>query len=82
MDINLPKISGIECTARLKALLPQLHILMLTVYEDTDSIFQALQAGATGYLLKRASSRRNHSRHSRRPLGRRTDERPHRTEGG
>ena len=54
MDINLPNISGIECTARLKALLPRLHILMLTVYEDTDSIFQALQAGATGYLLKRA----------------------------
>ncbi|OAI38677.1 LuxR family transcriptional regulator [Planctomycetaceae bacterium SCGC AG-212-D15] len=54
MDINLPSASGIECTARLKAQLPNLHILMLTVYEDTDSIFQALQAGATGYLLKRA----------------------------
>jgi DNA-binding NarL/FixJ family response regulator len=54
MDINLPKASGIECTSRLKAVLPKLHILMLTVYEDTDSIFQALQAGATGYLLKRA----------------------------
>lgn len=54
MDINLPNLSGIECTARLKALLPKLYILMLTVYEDTDSIFQALQAGATGYLLKRA----------------------------
>lgn len=54
MDINLPNLSGIECTARLKALLPGLQVLMLTVYEDTDSIFQALQAGATGYLLKRA----------------------------
>jgi DNA-binding NarL/FixJ family response regulator len=54
MDINLPNVSGIECTARLKSLLPQLQILMLTVYEDTDSIFKALQAGATGYLLKRA----------------------------
>lgn len=54
MDINLPNLSGIECTARLKAVLPGLQVLMLTVYEDTDSIFQALQAGATGYLLKRA----------------------------
>jgi RNA polymerase sigma factor (sigma-70 family) len=54
MDINLPNASGIECAARLKSQLPRLHILMLTVYEDTDSIFQALQAGATGYLLKRA----------------------------
>jgi DNA-binding NarL/FixJ family response regulator len=54
MDINLPNLSGIECTARLKALLPGVQVLMLTVYEDTDSIFQALQAGATGYLLKRA----------------------------
>jgi DNA-binding NarL/FixJ family response regulator len=54
MDINLPNASGIECATRLKSQLPQLHILMLTVYEDTDSIYQALQAGATGYLLKRA----------------------------
>lgn len=54
MDINLPNLSGIECTARLKAMLPGLQVLMLTVYEDTDNIFQALQAGATGYLLKRA----------------------------
>ena len=63
MDINLPKASGIECTSRLKKSLPGTQFLMLTVYEDTDSIFRALQAGATGYLLKRGrrpgSSRRS-----------------------
>lgn len=57
MDINLPGASGIECTAKLRELLPDVQILMLTVYEDTDSIFRALQAGATGYLLKRAHPR-------------------------
>ncbi len=57
MDINLPGASGIECTAKLRELLPDAQILMLTVYEDTDSIFRALQAGATGYLLKRAHPR-------------------------
>lgn len=57
MDINLPGASGIECTAKLRELLPEAQILMLTVYEDTDSIFRALQAGATGYLLKRAHPR-------------------------
>jgi DNA-binding NarL/FixJ family response regulator len=55
MDINLPDLSGIECTASLKEMFPQVHVLMLTVYEDTDNIFRALQAGATGYLLKRAT---------------------------
>jgi DNA-binding NarL/FixJ family response regulator len=54
MDINLPQASGITCTMRLKQKLPALQILMLTVYEDTDSIFRALKAGATGYLLKRS----------------------------
>lgn len=53
MDINLPGISGVECVRRLKAQLPETQFLMLTVYEDADHIFQALQAGATGYLLKR-----------------------------
>lgn len=53
MDINLPGISGIECTSRLKARLPQLQILMITVYGDGERVFQALQAGASGYLLKR-----------------------------
>ena len=52
MDINMPGMDGIECVKRLKVLAPQLQILMLTVYEDTDRIFKALAAGATGYLLK------------------------------
>lgn len=55
MDINLPGASGIECTARLKAQLPAMQVIMLTVYEDTASIFSALKAGACGYLLKRSS---------------------------
>jgi DNA-binding NarL/FixJ family response regulator len=53
MDIQLPNMSGIECCARLKELLPATQILMVTVYEDTDRIFKALRAGACGYLLKR-----------------------------
>lgn len=56
MDINLPGISGVECTRQLRALLPDTHIVMLTVYDDSDRIFQALQMGASGYLLKRASA--------------------------
>jgi DNA-binding NarL/FixJ family response regulator len=52
MDINLPGLSGIEGVRRLKPLLPGTQHLMLTVYEDVDHIFDALAAGATGYLLK------------------------------
>ncbi len=52
MDINLPGINGPECVRRLKPLLPETQFMMLTVYEDSDHIFQALQAGAAGYLLK------------------------------
>ncbi len=55
MDINLPGINGVECVRRLKAILPRTQIVMLTVYEDTDNIFNALAAGATGYLLKRTT---------------------------
>jgi DNA-binding NarL/FixJ family response regulator len=55
MDIQLPNLSGIECTAQLKRLLPALHIIMVTVYEDTERIFKALRAGACGYLLKRCT---------------------------
>lgn len=54
MDIRLPDESGITCTARLKALLPHLHVIVLTVYRDRDLLFQALKAGASGYLLKRS----------------------------
>ena len=55
MDINLPGISGIECVARLQKHLPAAHIIMLTIYEDSERIFQALQAGADGYLVKSSS---------------------------
>jgi DNA-binding NarL/FixJ family response regulator len=55
MDINMPGMNGIECVERLKAVMPNIQIVMLTVYEDTDQIFRALAAGATGYLLKRLS---------------------------
>lgn len=54
MDINLPQMSGIECVRRLREELPNTYVLMLTVYEDSDSIFRALRAGASGYLLKRS----------------------------
>jgi len=56
MDIELPEMSGIECTARLKRLLPEAQILILTVYKNSDLIFKALEAGASGYLLKRSTS--------------------------
>src|SRR5580765_2736324 len=52
MDIRLPGMSGIACVAQLRQLLPQLQIIMLTVYEDSESIFRALKAGAAGYLVK------------------------------
>ena len=52
MDINLPGINGVECVRRLKPLLPATQIIMLTVYQNTENIFDALTAGATGYLLK------------------------------
>ena len=52
MDINLPGLSGIEGVRRLKPMLPDAQFLMLTVYEDADHVFEALEAGATGYLLK------------------------------
>jgi DNA-binding NarL/FixJ family response regulator len=55
MDIQLPNQSGIECTAQLKALMPEVQIIMVTVYEDTERIFKALRAGACGYLLKRCT---------------------------
>jgi DNA-binding NarL/FixJ family response regulator len=53
MDINLPKMNGIDCVRQLKVLLPSTQFLMLTVYEDSDKIFNSLLAGASGYLLKR-----------------------------
>ena len=56
MDINLPGMNGVECVRRLKQIAPQIQIVMLTVYEDTENIFNALAAGASGYLLKRTTS--------------------------
>jgi DNA-binding NarL/FixJ family response regulator len=53
VDINLPGISGIECVSKLKNQLPQLQVLMITTYEDSDMIFRSLRAGASGYLLKK-----------------------------
>jgi DNA-binding NarL/FixJ family response regulator len=55
MDINMPGMGGIECVERLKKVMPDVLIVMLTVYEDSDQIFRALAAGASGYLLKRLS---------------------------
>src|ERR1700742_3543591 len=54
MDIRLPRMSGIECTFRLKELLPATPIVILTVLDDDELIFRALEAGADGYLLKRS----------------------------
>jgi DNA-binding NarL/FixJ family response regulator len=53
MDIQLPGMSGIECVARLKETYPDIHVMMVTVYDNNDRIFEALAAGAIGYLLKR-----------------------------
>jgi DNA-binding NarL/FixJ family response regulator len=53
MDINMAGMDGIECVRRLKAILPEIQIVMLTVYEDAERIFKALSAGASGYMLKR-----------------------------
>jgi DNA-binding NarL/FixJ family response regulator len=55
MDINLPGIKGVECVRQLKAALPAVQFLMLTVYEDSESLFNSLKAGASGYLLKRTA---------------------------
>ncbi|HEX4349599.1 MAG TPA: response regulator transcription factor [Verrucomicrobiae bacterium] len=55
MDINLPGMTGIECARKLKAQMPRLQILMLTMYEDDEKVFQSLVAGASGYLVKRTS---------------------------
>jgi len=52
MDVNLPGMNGVECVRRVKPLLHETQIMMLTVYENTELILQALSAGATGYLLK------------------------------
>jgi DNA-binding NarL/FixJ family response regulator len=55
MDINLSQMSGIECVAKLKAIKPTVHVVMLTVHVDSEQIFKSLKAGASGYLIKQTS---------------------------
>jgi DNA-binding NarL/FixJ family response regulator len=57
MDIHLPGESGIACTVRLREKMPDLQVIMLTVYKDIKMIFQALKAGACGYVLKRSDEK-------------------------
>ena len=56
MDINLPGMNGVECVRKLKQVLPDTLVIMLTAYEDTENIFGSLESGAAGYLLKRSKS--------------------------
>ena len=56
MDLNLPDSSGAEVTARLKSQLPEISVVILTVYNDAEHIFKALRGGADGYLLKQATA--------------------------
>ncbi len=58
MDINLPGMSGIDCIKQIKEKCPDTQFLMFTVYENDEKVLQALQAGATGYLLKRTKPQR------------------------
>jgi len=53
MDINLPGMNGIECVVCIKNTWPEIQVMMLTVFDNTDEIFKSLTAGATGYLLKK-----------------------------
>lgn len=55
MDINLPGMNGVECVRRLHAQVPTVRVIMLTVHDNTENIYAALKAGASGYLLKRTS---------------------------
>src|SRR5258705_13946393 len=55
MDIRLPGRSGITCVTRLRSLLPQTQVIMLTIEEDSERVFDSMKAGATGYLVKHVS---------------------------
>lgn len=57
MDINMPRCNGLEATRRIKAELPDIQIVMLTISEDDENLFEAIKSGASGYLLKELSSR-------------------------
>src|ERR1700744_4736280 len=52
MDIKLPGMSGIQCVVEIKKVIPEMQIIMVTVYEDSERIFRALKSGASGYLIK------------------------------
>lgn len=56
MDINLPGISGIDCIRKIKETKNSIQIMMLTIYEDYDTIYKSLKAGATGYILKKTAT--------------------------
>jgi len=56
MDIDMPGISGIEATAMIKATFPEINIMILTIFEDKNKVFDALCAGATGYMLKKSTA--------------------------
>src|SRR5215510_2175024 len=58
MDINLPGMSGIECIRQVKPLCPSCQFMMFTVYEDDEKVFEALKAGASGYMLKKHGSQK------------------------
>src|ERR1044071_883790 len=55
MDLHLPGQSGIACVSRLRTLLPQTQVIMLTIEEDSEQVFESMKAGATGYLIKHVS---------------------------
>ena len=55
MDINLPGMNGIDCIRQARMKNPQIQFIMFTIYENSDTVFEALEAGATGYLLKNSS---------------------------
>ena len=55
MDLHLPGLGGIECVTRLRILLPQIQVIMLTIEEDIERVFESLKAGATGYLVKHST---------------------------
>jgi DNA-binding NarL/FixJ family response regulator len=55
VDINLPGMTGIECVRQVKKLVPEIQFMMFTVYENNDQVFDALKAGASGYLLKKTA---------------------------
>ena len=77
MDINLPGMNGVECVKKVIALLPEVQVIMLTVYEDNEHLFNSLLAGANGYQLKRTHFDSVVERHSRSPCLLRLPNIPH-----